>query len=481
MPAAPSPDRDAHLACGVDVDRARATSPVSDELPRYRDGGVPAGLLGRLRRGRRRHPAWTPTPRSWTWLVLTDRVMSWAQAMHLAAVAELTCRPETLRGDGPREAAPIRPDGTLVREHAARRGRCRAGDDQPRRGDLGAASAIPLCTQFPGTWTALAAGRIDYLRCTPWSTRPAASPTTRCAPRSRTDRWRAGRAARPASSARRCAVRSCVPTPTPRRPGPNGPCGHVRADPARADRHRAGWTLHLPAEDALAIRLVLDAAAAAMRGPGESRTADQLRAAALAAPFWQALATGQLSTTDGPLDLAVAHGQPSTLDLDLHPDESTVQLRGYGPITPGLGRRGRCPCARWAPLDGSRPPARHRRGRDAAADWPIEPATDPRRPWSATSSTATSAAASPGARPAPAGPTWTTPPHGRPAQRIRRTLPSCADVTISTSRRSTSPSPSPRPGACAGHSPPATSTTSDHPTDAVSPSPLHHRRRLPGF
>ena len=68
---------------------------------------------------------------------------------------------------------------------------------------------------------------------------------------------------------------------------------------------------YLPAEDAAAVRAVIEAAARTMRGrEGEDRTMHQLRATALVAPFWSALASGALTTPDGPLPLASASGRP---------------------------------------------------------------------------------------------------------------------------------------------------------------------------
>jgi hypothetical protein len=103
----------------------------------------------------------------------------------------------------------------------------------------------------------------------------------------------------------------------------------------------------LPGEDALAIRLVLDAAAVAMAGAGETRTRDQLRVAALAAPFWAALATGCLDSVDGPIPLALAHGQTPAIDMAV--EAPVVELRGFGPITADTARvvAARARAGRW--------------------------------------------------------------------------------------------------------------------------------------
>ena len=95
----------------------------------------------------------------------------------------------------------------------------------------------------------------------------------------------------------------------------------------------------LPAEDAMAFRLVLDAAADALSGSGETRSRDQLRVAALVAPFWAALASGRLDSVGGGIPLAVAHGQVPALDLDVEraPDD-VADLRGFGAVTPDTAR-----------------------------------------------------------------------------------------------------------------------------------------------
>jgi hypothetical protein len=163
----------------------------------------------------------------------------------------------------------------------------------------------------------------------------------------------------------------------------------ARAERARRDTYVRGgvhadetaWLdAVLTAEDALAVRLVLDAAAQAMRGDGETRTMDQLRAAALAAPFWSALATGELATVHGPLPLAVSHGRPAALDLDVHEDEvvgTAAELRGYGPVTTGLAA-----ALAARSVVGPHPLVRvHAHGarsaRAAAEMWPVEPGYRP--------------------------------------------------------------------------------------------------------
>ena len=143
----------------------------------------------------------------------------------------------------------------------------------------------------------------------------------------------------------------------------------MRVGPSQTDT--AWLDAHLTAEDAMAVRLVLDAAATSMATrTGETRNRDQLRAAALAAPFWAALATGQLPGPDGAIPLAVAHGQAPALELvvDPHDQGAVPDLAGYGPITPGLGH-------------GPGGPGRHRPAPDRAGPpTPDQPARRRHRP-----------------------------------------------------------------------------------------------------
>ena len=127
----------------------------------------------------------------------------------------------------------------------------------------------------------------------------------------------------------------------------------------------------------MAVRLALDAAAAALRSAGDSRTMDQLRAQALAAPFWAALATGDLATPAGPLPVAVAHSRHPALDLDVLPDEGAAELRGYGPVTADVAA-----ALTSRSVDGPRPVVRvHDRSSEAAAGvaeaWAVEPGYRP--------------------------------------------------------------------------------------------------------
>jgi hypothetical protein len=110
------------------------------------------------------------------------------------------------------------------------------------------------------------------------------------------------------------------------------------------------WAL-LPAVEAMAIGTAVSAAARTSRAnaePGDARTMDQRRADALAAPFLEALDTGELSG----VRLAANRGRAAELQVTvaastlLGADDRPAELRGYGVITAGTARA-LAPDSRW--------------------------------------------------------------------------------------------------------------------------------------
>jgi Domain of unknown function (DUF222) len=307
-------------------------------------------------------------------VVATDRLKAWADGLHLASVAEFARRPDA----GPRA------DPLVVR--AARRplgrvARAFPGDElaaalrtSVRVGDQRVALACALAGRLPQTLAALAAGRLDYPRAA-----AMAHETTGCtdshAAAAEASVLAVGRRATPSKF--RNAVRRAVAQADPaaaRAQAQRASQDH-RVEFSPADQDAAELLAHLPAGDAAAIRTVLDAAANAMsRLRGETRTLGQLRAAALAAPFWAALAAGHLDTATGPLALPTAHGQAPAVQLD----PSTGELRGYGPVT---DRARRDLAARSG--TGPRPvvrlvtPPTAAEAQEAADCWPAEPGYRP--------------------------------------------------------------------------------------------------------
>jgi hypothetical protein len=313
-------------------------------------------------------------------VALTGRLVGWAQALHLRATAEFVRRPEFAPRDGGR-AQSRAPLGEVVREFVDSEIAAALGLTS-RGADLLVGTAVS-CVELPKSWGGLMAGRIDYPRlltmveetalCDPEAARKVEAAVLEGGRRGSRGEFR--------RALRRAVLRH------------DAEGAKARADEARADLYvRSGpastdtaWLdAHLRAEDAAAVRTVLDAAAAAMRRePDENRNVDQLRAAALCAPFWAALATGLLTTPEGPLPLAHLGAQAPALELTFTPDDSAgaagstagtgehsagpdvrepATLEGHGPITPTLARK-IASCA----VPGSRPLVRMVERIDAAS------------------------------------------------------------------------------------------------------------------
>ncbi len=304
---------------GVDVSDL-VFLPGLDSLPRCADGTVPAVALATFLAGLDAadldHDAQVLDV-----AVAWNRLTAWTQARHYAAVAEFVRRPVIYPPPDPAVARTVRrPLGQVARDFGG-------GDEigpalglTVRGGEVRVATAVALVGRFPATLAALAGGRIDYPRMN-----AVLEEAGDCAPEhaAAVERAVLERGGRGTPGRFRLAVRRAVLRIDAQ--GAADRAARARADqwvrisPALTDT--AWLDAHLTAEDALAVRLALDAAAVSMAGRGgETRSKDQLRAAALAAPFWAALATGRLSTPDGPLALAVAHGQAPALDLtvDVH-------------------------------------------------------------------------------------------------------------------------------------------------------------------
>jgi Domain of unknown function (DUF222) len=279
-----------------------------------------------------------------------DRVTAWTQARGLAAVAEFARRPEQLGATDPVAArARRRPLGQVGRwSPEAEIGP--ALGLSPASAEMRLATACQAVVRFGAALGAMAVGRIDLVRLhalieqtSGCSDEVAAAVTA--------DLLQQGPLA---SSARfRHQVRRAVLRHDPA--GASARAAQQRTDPfvrCRPGEDDIAWLqARLPAEDAQAVRTVLDAAMLAMRNrAGEDRTADQLRAAALVAPFWAALASGELVTASGPLALASAAGQSPAVTVIEHPD-GTSQLRGHGWVTA--------------------PTARDVRGRELSGSWPV--------------------------------------------------------------------------------------------------------------
>jgi Domain of unknown function (DUF222) len=116
----------------------------------------------------------------------------------------------------------------------------------------------------------------------------------------------------------------------------------------------AGLLIRLPAEDAAAIYVAVDAAARHLpqdsSGSGDRRSLDQLRADVLAGLGWSALMSGHLGCCRDDcnhlgLRLGTRRGRPVAVNVTvaystlIGVDDQPAHLEGYGPITAAVARR----------------------------------------------------------------------------------------------------------------------------------------------
>ncbi len=352
---------------GVDVSHLSRLPGVA-ELPRLADGSVSATVLCAYADGIDA-ASLDDDDQALELAVVFDRLTAWTQGRQASALAEFARRPRTLYEDPVVNRAQRAPVGREVRGLGA-------GDEVAAALSLGGRSgenrlglATTLAGGFPATLAALTSGAIDLGRAMTLVGEAAG-----CDGEHRALVEAAvlagGRRGTPSgfSQAARRAVLRLDPESARRKAECSRKEVYVATGPSSADTSFLDG--QLPAEDAMAIRLVLDAAATALSGPGEARSRDQLRVAALAAPFWAALASGVLDSVGGPIQLAVAHGRVPSIDLDI-PDvaREAAELRGYGPVTPGTARAvaARAQLGRWPVV---RIHGRARVGGDVAGERP---------------------------------------------------------------------------------------------------------------
>ncbi len=266
------------------------------------------------------------------------RLISWAEAGQVAAIAELSRRP-VFRPDDPRdEHDELRSAGCQVAVEL---------NLAPSTGARLVETARTLVEELPHTLAAMGSGEVDLRRARMiadiadrHSAEVARKVEGRVLPR-------AGR--RTLGEHRRAIERAILV-----------------ADPQTAEeRHRAAaegrrvefWPdfdgmgcalATLPADGLAVLRTTLDAAAVAMKTalPGESRTMDQLRSDALVEMARVSLATGWLGgRPDGGLKLASAQGRRAQIHVTvpfstlIGVDEHPGELTGYGPIPASIARR----------------------------------------------------------------------------------------------------------------------------------------------
>lgn len=362
MPADTSTDsrRESAKAAPTGVDVSGCESlPGLDVLPRNADGTIAAGVLC-VYADALDEAMLDSDNEALELVVLLDRLTAWTQGRQASALAEFARRPRSssqdpvvARAQRARVGRDMRDLGGGEEVAAALALSVRSGQDR-----LGMATT--LAGAFPATLAALTSAAIDLGRAMSLVGEAAACPAQARA-QIEAAVLAGGRRSTP-SQFRQVARRAVL---------------RIDAENARTQAQRARDQVYvathrgsddtaflegfLPGEDGLAIRLVLDAAATAMSGAGETRTRDQLRVAALAAPFWAALASGRLDSVGGPIALAVAHGQAPAIDMDIDGPlrgaqtadgaavGAVVELRGYGPITPGTARvvAARARAGRW--------------------------------------------------------------------------------------------------------------------------------------
>ena len=384
MPAATAVDRapdctsddapPAECTCGVDVAGLRL--PGLAELRACPEGCVEevalAALLAAI------DPAELMTDVEVLDLVAAwSRVTAWSQARGLRAVAEFARRPESGPGSEPlvARARRHRPGGGRPLAHRGRAGGRAVGLAGGCRAPAG--HGLPVGPAVPGHVAGAGvrpggrgqAGGDDHLR--------------RRVPGPGAGRGRGrvlvggdhGFTAGFGREVRRQAAR-LDPEGTSARAAERRADRFVRTRPAQTqDTMWLGGVA--PAEHAAAVRTVIEAAARTMRGrEGEDRTMHQLRATALVATFWSALASGALTTPDGPLPLAGASGTTAAVTMTVGAD-GVADLHGYGPISASSAREvaARVRSGRW-------PVVRVVRGFDddaarSAAGWTAEPGYRP--------------------------------------------------------------------------------------------------------
>jgi hypothetical protein len=269
-----------------------------------------------------------------------QQLASWAQAKQAEALAELTRRKRMCPARTKyRSVNPV----TNAAMDLAGRLRITA-----RQAENLVGHAVQLRADFSATWQALRAGVIDERRA-----RVITTELGGCAPAIRARAEAAALSQAPeldATGLRRVVKRlahAADPAEAERRCQQARRRRYVCVSPASDGM--AYLEAYLPAEDAHAIKVALDSAAAAdklrdRRSGRAARTADQRRADALAQLGWSTLAAGQAPTSPG-LRLAREGGRPVTVHVTMPlttltgADSQPAELDGYGPIPASVARQ----------------------------------------------------------------------------------------------------------------------------------------------
>jgi len=269
-----------------------------------------------------------------------QRIASWAAAGQAAAIAELARRAEMRPVVNGREIESMSARRLTGMEVAARLSLT------PAAGENLVARSLCLTQMLPGTWAALAAGRIDLRRAEVVADELGRH-VAEVARLVEADVL--GRAERLTAPRLRQAVKRAlhrqVPATMEQRREDAASTRRVQITPA-ADG-MAWLEAYLPAEDAAVVGAAIEAAAAAMRRatPDDERTMGQRRADALAQMGWIALSTGHLGGDTRGQRLDDRHRRPVAVEVTVAAspliglDDNPGQLAGYGPIPASVARR----------------------------------------------------------------------------------------------------------------------------------------------
>lgn len=266
------------------------------------------------------------------------RLMSWAEAGQVAAIAELSRRPMFVAHKGRDERDESRSAGYQVAAELSL---------APRTGISLVSTAQLLAEELPDTLAAMRDGRVDLRRA-----RLIADVADRCqvGVARQVEQRVLPKAGQRTMGEHRQAIERAILTVDPKTADEH----HREAVKGRrvefwSDYDGMGCALaSLPADGLSTLRASLDAAAAAMKTahPGETRTLDQLRADALVDMARICLASGWLGGVPGQgIRLGSAQGRRPQIHVTvpfstlIGIDDEPGELTGYGPISASIARR----------------------------------------------------------------------------------------------------------------------------------------------
>jgi hypothetical protein len=281
-------------------------------------------------------------------IAAAERVKAGAEATQVRAVAELAGRPMFAGCAEHGHADPghgIRGAASVVSAELRL---------SPTAAVARVATACELVQELPATLAALAAGRIDGYRARiiAEQTRPLASaPELRRQVEARLLATAPRQSATQLRAAARKAVAAADPAGAEER-HQTARAGRFVSPPCPEPHGMASLLIRLPAEDAAAIYVAVDAAARQQQtaSPDDNRTLDQARADVLAGLGWSALRAGHLGCCRDDcnhlgLRLGTRRGRSVVVNVTvayttlIGVDDQPAHLHGYGPIGAEVARR----------------------------------------------------------------------------------------------------------------------------------------------